>query len=283
MFAPLRPNFTSGLKVPRICAALAGLWLLLGGPAALAQDAGDRPARTSEAIYALENATWSELATGLSLLQASTALGTRLTVLKIKPDNYRFAIEQGAAADGERADDILERSEARIVVNGGFFSINKDGRLSPVGMLVDNGVAVSSPWLITGGFVGINSEGRLSISESEAGAPALAIEAIQSRPVLIAPGGKWAMRTNAGNQERRTLLCLLADQSVLLLTISGGGLSLYEAGWLLRGKARGGMFECDSAIGLDGGGSTQLSVRDHPELDVTGFSPVQNFLLVMDR
>jgi exopolysaccharide biosynthesis protein len=283
MLALLRPNSTAGLKRLFARVGMAGIWLLLSSALSMAQDAGDRPARTSEAVFALQNATWSELEKGLSLLQANTALGTRLTVLRIDPDLFSFSVIQQDRPDGERADEVLNRTGAAIAVNGGFFSIRKDDALAPVGMLMDDGVKISNPWVVTGGFVGISPEGRLKITESEKGIPEGIHEAIQSRPVLIEPGGLWAMRTNANDQERRTLLCLLKEGDAILVMISGGGLSLYEAGWLLRRPDRGGMFGCDSAIGLDGGGSTQLSVRERPELNVTGFSRVQNFLVVSHR
>jgi exopolysaccharide biosynthesis protein len=283
MLAELRPTFCTWLKTASLqLVMVAGIWCVWPSLAS-AQDISERPARTSEAVNALKNSEWRELEEGLSLLQASTALGTRLTVLKIDSDHFRFSVEQQNLPEGERADDVIERSEALLVVNGGFFRIRKDNGLFPVGLLMDDGEAISSPWLSSGGFVSISADGNIAISESETGVPNNVREAIQSRPVLIAPGGKWAMRTNANLQERRTLLCLLGDGSIILMVVSGGGLSLYEAGWLLRGTARGGLMGCDAAIALDGGGSTQLSVRGHPGLDVTGFSPVQNFLAVSRR
>ena len=67
---------------------------------------------------------------------------------------------------------------------------------------------------------------------------------------------------------------------MLIVLVSGQGLSLFEAGWLLRGENWGGWFDCDSAIALDGGGSTQLYVADHPEMTIEGATPVQNALVV---
>ncbi|MGB7286141.1 MAG: phosphodiester glycosidase family protein [Salaquimonas sp.] len=248
-----------------------------------AQDAANRPARAAEAANALKMTKWREIEDGLSVITASTALGTKLTALKISSEMFRFSVEVQNQPSGERASSVLERTGATIVVNGGFFGLRADGSLYPVGQLVDDGAVLSSPWNSQGGFLSVDGKGEAKIIVSQNGLPSTSIDAIQSRPVLIEPGRKWAMRTNGLELERRTMLCELQDGDYILFTVSGGGLTLYEAGWLFRGPEWGGFFDCDSAIAMDGGGSTQLSIRGQSEFDITALTPVHNFLAISRR
>lgn len=244
----------------------------------LAQDASNRPARAAEAANALKAARWKTLEEGFSVLEASTALGTEITVLMIPADDFRIDIVQQNTTNGERAKSVLRRTNASIVINGGFFGMNEDGTLFPVGQLVEDGVTHSPPWFGQGGYLILDENGRAEIRPSREGLPDNTMEALQSRPVLMEPGRTWAMRTNGIEPAWRTLFCVLDSGDYLVMVVTGGGLTLFEAGWLFRGTRWGGVFDCDSAIALDGGGSTQMSIRGHKELKVTGLTPVQNLL-----
>jgi exopolysaccharide biosynthesis protein len=250
---------------------------------ASASEISSPPPRAAEAVSTLKMHQWEKLEDGLMLHQASTALGTRFTTLKISLEEFRFSIEQQATPMGERASSALERTNAKIAINGGFFGQSDDGSLFPVGQLVDNGASHSGAWSSVGGYLAIDTDGMPDISVSSDGVPSNAVDAVQTKPVLIEAGGLWAMNTNGNEPEWRSLVCILADGDVLLVAVSGGGLTLYEAGWVLRAPKWGGFYDCDRAIALDGGGSTQLEVRDHPRLKISGLTPVQNLLLVDKR
>jgi hypothetical protein len=250
---------------------------------ARAQDASMRPPHASEAVTALERGDWEPISGKLSLIDVSTALGTRVTAIRVDTSLYQFSIVEHALAKGERASRVQRRLDAALVVNGGFFSVSRDDDLKPVGMLIIEGEAKSKAWTITGGFVALDRAGSPSITLSPDGPPMWARNAVQSKPVLIEPGGSWAMNTNGTDLERRTLFCLLPDGDAIVVLVHGGGLTLFEAGWMLRAREWGGYFNCDSAIALDGGGSTQLSVKDRSDLDITGLTRVQNFLVVSER
>lgn len=260
--------------------AFAMLMLCMGVMPGAAQDASKRPPRSTEAVEALERAEWQVLREGLRYVKTSTALGTYLSAFEISLDAFRLAVVASDQPDGRTAKAAAKADGVVLAVNGGFFSV-RDGKLKPVGMISVGGVRQGSAWTADGGYLVTSQSPR--IVPSGAGVPTDAPDFIQSKPVLIEPGGVWAMNTNQSLLEHRTAVCLKPGGKAVLLTVSGGGLSLFETGWLLRNREWGGFFDCDSAIALDGGGSTQLHVPGHPELDVEGQTKVQNFLTVMER
>ena len=264
---------------------LIGMIVLLNlSGQAFAQSSAERPTRASEAVEALESSEWVRFEDGLSHLRVVTALGTRLSAFKVSHKEFKFSVVTQNDPGGERIRSMVERNQATLGVNGGFFGIKPDnGELFPVGLLIDDGLAQSSAWSKIGGYLAFTQDGTPQILPTSSGVPKWAKEAIQSKPVLIEPGGLWAMNTNHGDAEDRTIVCSLSDDESLILTVTGGGLTLFEAGWLLRSKAWGGFFDCDSAIALDGGGSTQFFFSDRSDLTITGLTPVHNGLLVTRR
>lgn len=249
--------------------ALSGAW---------AQDISQQPPRTGDAVNALQSAQARQVEPGLEVLEAASPLGTQITALTLSPDFFSFSVALQQHPKGERADIVGKREGAALAVNGGFFRLAADGSLKPVGLLVKNNAAFSAPWPEDGGYLAVFPEG-LRIVPTGAGRPEGAVDLIQSRPVLIEPGGKWAMRRNLALQENRTIVCTRAGGEIVLVLISGAGLSLYEAGWLMRSPAWGGWFDCDAAMALDGGGSTQLYYDRNTDLSIEGETPVQNFFI----
>ncbi len=241
------------------------------------------PPRALEAVAVLMEAEWQALADGIDFMDVGTALGTRLTLFQVDPAKNRFEVVQQKKRKGERAGSVLKRTGASLVFNGGFFGRKEDGELFPVGYMRDDGHAHSSAWTETGGYLILSEEEAPEILPSKAGLPDQATEVVQSRPIVLEPGGKWAMRTNEQDPQKRTLICRRSDETIIVMLVWGQGLSLYEAGWLFREQDRGGVFGCDSALALDGGGSTQLAVKDKPELDIAGLTAVQNLIAVLPR
>lgn len=275
------------MHVPHVQAKLVCLWLCLIISIALqsvakAQDIASRPARTRAMVEALENTNWQALSEGLEYIEAVTALGSKLTGFQFSQKQFLLKMVQQNDPKGERARSVLGRTDSELVINGGFFSMKPDGRLNPVGLLMDAGIVKSFAWTNVGGYLALDKNGKPHIEISQKGLPDNMTQAIQSKPVIIEPGQIWAMRTNGGDQERRTLVCL-KDDMIKIVLIHGGGLSLFEAGWLFRKREWGGYFDCQSAIALDGGGSTQLAVKNHPGLAISGLTKVQNLLAVVRR
>jgi|GEM_PF-1939913 len=247
-----------------------------------AQSINNAPPQTQSIVSALEYVDWKDIEKGLETLSVSTPLGIRLHAFRISPEHFVFSIAQQAKINGEYVEEYATRLDAVIAVNGGFFTKHGDGSLSPVGLLIDDGVQYTRAWAKKGGFLIAGVDG-IDILPSQEPLFGELKEVLQSRPVILEKGSKWALNRNLRMIKNRTLVCVLKDKKVVLLTFSGLGLSLFEAGWVLRSQEWGGWFNCDSAIALDGGGSTQLFVKGHPEFNVYGDTAVQNAFVIKRR
>jgi hypothetical protein len=274
VFPPQVPNLV-------VLAYIAAFVMLFGAGPVAAQELA--PPRTVEAREALAAGPWRDIEDGLAVLQAITPGGATLTAFRIAPERFAFAFATQAQAKGERVDVFGPREGAAIAVNGGFFAEQQaSGALFPVGLLRLAGKQLSAPWRATGGYL-LLADGVPSIRPAATPPPSSVADVLQSKPLLIEPGGKWAMNSNQGLMRQRTVVCLTAKREAILLIVAGAGLSLFEAGWLMRGAEVGGFFACDSALALDGGGSTQLWVAGSRELALRGETPVHNALIVRRR
>ena len=240
------------------------------------------PERTRSVVGALVQSEWKSLDQGLEGMELMAG-SVGITALRIDPANYSFSLALQSGPDGERVDEFGERDQADIVINGGFFGEKEPGKgLFPVGYLKIGKKRYSQAWSRSGGYLVIR-DGRPSITPSMDGIPDNANAVLQSKPLLIEPGGVWAMNTNLGNLRRRSLICLQNDDRVVLVVVTGLGMSLFEAGWLMRDRSVGGYFECDAALALDGGGSTQLWMREERLQNIRGDNAVHNALLISRR
>ncbi|MEP3280427.1 MAG: phosphodiester glycosidase family protein [Stappiaceae bacterium] len=251
---------------------------------AAAQEEGI-PERAREMLASLEDAHFGEVKTGFSVLNAQDGFGnTRLTAWKVDPEKFRFQLVESDVKKGSHASWFLDHTHGLLAVNAGYFARNKDGSIYPVGFLKIDGTRRSSPWNAgTGGLLSFSGK-EMSIHvplPSKIDRSAIR-NGLQSKPVMIEPGGKWAMRSNREILKNRTAVCLLPDKNVLIVTVSGRGLSLYELAVLMKKPDEDGFFGCEAAIALDGGSSTQVAYALDPTLNVASLAPVQNALVVLD-
>ncbi len=242
----------------------------------------DVPARTIAVVNALEQNSWNRLEEGLEVRRAITPQGLVVTAYRISPENFSFSIAFQNQDNGSRAKDVGEKEGAVLAVNGGFFAQTESGKLYSIGYLRAAGTVHSKGWSNAGGLVIFDKNG-LELMPSHSGIPQNGLNVLQTKPMIIEPGGKWAMRSNSGEFKHRTLLCRLADGDVIFVLIARAGMSLYEAGWMLRQKDVGGFFGCDSAVALDGGRSTQVWYSGQPGYSYAGITPVQNFIVVKQQ
>lgn len=262
---------------------LAVVFVLSDSGRPAAQEPGAAPANTASLAAACAREEWREIEPGLDVLQAAGGNGAAITALRIDQNRFRLAMAIQSEAAGERVDTLGRDAGAIAAINGGFFGEAENGdTLFSVGLLRVDGRQLSRPWRRAGGFLALEANG-IRLSPTRAGPPEAVPDVLQSKPMLIEPGGRWAMNTNRPLRRWRSLVCIGKDGELLLAAITGLGLSLYEAGWLMRGRAAGGYFGCTAALALDGGGSTQLWVAGRGDLSIRGETPVHNALVVTRR
>jgi uncharacterized protein YigE (DUF2233 family) len=177
-----------------------------------------------------------------------------------------------------RFDEVLARSSARLVVNGGFFA--PDG--GPLGLAISDGKTLSrfSPEM-SGGVLWIR-EGVAHLSATEEYQAGPADFAIQCRPRLVV-GSRVNIRSDDGRHAARTAVCLRDEgRTVDVLAATGEhdapGPTLFELATELVGLG------CEEALNLDGGPSTGWAEKDDGGVSFDPpRGPVRHVVVVKER
>lgn len=156
-------------------------------------------------------------------------------------------------------DDVLSRTGAELVVNGGFF--DPDGK--PVGLVMSDGVVLSKFVKgLSGGVIAIDGSSARLIASEEFKASEGGKFAIQCRPRLVVDRAA-NVKGDDGKRAERTALCIREGGRVLDVVLVRGsedgespGPSLFALAQYLVGSG------CDAALNLDGGPSTGASWRE---------------------
>ena len=260
-----------------VCLAVT---LIGASSVAHSQDA-NAPEASAKVVRSLSALQWEELEEGLQVIRAITEDGIEVKAFRVSQDNFSFSIDLQSDDAGSRVKDVAEAAGAVVAVNAGFFA-STGSSLYSVGYLRLNGKVQSKGWSAAGGLLSFKKDG-IKLTPTHQGIPSGDFDVIQSKPMLIEPGGKWAMGSNSGLAKPRTVLCTLADGDIILLTVTRFGLTLFEAGWLMRSKEEGGFFGCDAALAFDGGRSTQVWYSGDEKYSSSGISPVHNFFVVRQK
>ena len=172
-------------------------------------------------------------------------------------------------------DTLRKESRAYVVVNGGFF----DEKARPLGLVVGDSKETSPLRKVDQGVFLIAS-GKPLIQHSRDPLPADIETGLQSGPRLVVDGRALQLKPQVS---RRTSVCLPGDGTVMIVVFPVP-VSLSDlAQNLARAPAEGGL-GCWTALNLDGGPSTQLSVATPAlTLEVEGGWAVPNGLAVLPR
>ena len=230
--------------------------------------------------------TWKELTTGMSTLKVTQAeYKIDFYVWRLDPRHFRLRIVNQESEFGHDASWFRLHSGAIFAVNAGRFKLDPGHRLSAAGLVVVNGIKLSDAWPeIRGGVLAIWDDDIRIIPATANGYGRLSAPfAVQATPVMIEPGGKWSMVTNDYDRQARVAVCLLPNNLVAIVVVTGYGLSLWEFATLLHRGNPGQKLNCDSAIALDGGPSTQVSWDGSDKLELRGGWPVHDALVVLPR
>jgi hypothetical protein len=170
---------------------------------------------------------------------------------------------------------LRQETQAYLVVNGGFF----DEKAQPLGLVVGDGKQTSPLRKVDQG-VFVISMGKPTILHSRDPLPAPVDAALQSGPRLAVDGRALQLKPQVS---RRSSICLPGDGTVMVVVVPRP-VSLSDlARSLVRQPGDGGL-GCWSALNLDGGPSTQLSVATPSlNLEVEGGWGVPNGIAILPR
>jgi uncharacterized protein YigE (DUF2233 family) len=270
---PLRPAL-------RFFAAFA---LLLPAGGALARTAVDTSTEPDMAVLldAGKQAEPGELLPGLAYrLIALPDFGLKVHAWTFDQDKFAFRMVMEKAPTGSHARDLIGPAPDVLAINGGFFERDRNGVLTPSGLVIMKGRETSPE--TSGGGSGIIYWGASGVGigyRKDLTGHGIMAEAVQVGPVLVDPGGKVSVKNTRHDRQNRSAACL-APGTFTIIAVEGG-LSLYQFATLLAAPREAGGLGCDVALNLDGGPSTQASSRaGSQELDVLGGTTVQNALII---
>ncbi|MBC7228760.1 MAG: phosphodiester glycosidase family protein [Thermoflexales bacterium] len=186
----------------------------------------------------------------------------RVTLVRLDPARVRFRVLY-TPGEGRRVSEWVSRLRAAgesplLVVNGGYFT----PEYLATGLLVSSGRAYGTSYAGFGGMFAVLPGNRVEVRWLVArpyDPTEVLVEAVQSFPVLVRPGGVLGFPPDAddGRTARRTVVAQDREGRVLFIIAQDGLFSLHAlARWLL-----GSDLDVDVALNLDGGQSTGMYFR----------------------
>ena len=140
-------------------------------------------------------------------------------------------------------------------INGGFFNQTYQS----TALVISNNAAFGESYVGRGGMFWVDSTGHVglrSLADQPYDSTEPLVEAMQSWPILVKPGGVPAYHGDDPDRARRSVVALDQDGRVLLLVCASSTFTLRAlSDWLGASD-----LAIDSALNLDGGSSTGLYV-----------------------
>ncbi len=194
-------------------------------------------------------------------------------------ERYELRIEDAGMKTA--LDAVLAKTDAELVVNGGFF----DPEGKPVGLAISNGAVLSRLGKNLSGGVLASDGMRAELFAAEGFVlPDGGTFAIQCRPRLVVDG-KANVKSDDGKRAERTALCTRdAGRTVDVVVVRGSddgespGPSLFA---LARHLEEAG---CEAALNLDGGPSTGVAWREGSDVRLLApRGPVRHVVAFRER
>jgi exopolysaccharide biosynthesis protein len=223
-------------------------------------------ARTVEAMIA--DPDWSQLQPGLErrVIQIYDDKNEHVESLYIwRLDQNHFRLDVAFDAKPKTLETWQKETNASLVVNGGYFSIENE-RYFPDGLTIVKGAATGRSFYGYGGMLAIDRSGAelrwLVQKPYNSHEPLQA--ALQAFPMLVKPGGELGFPTTRENhaRARRTVIAQDTDDRILLIVAPQGYFTLHQLSLYLTESD----LNLDIALNLDGGGSTGALVANPREV-----------------
>jgi uncharacterized protein YigE (DUF2233 family) len=223
---------------------------------------------------------WMIGSSGIELrrMQATTTPGqspSAVTVARIDPAQVRLRVLY--APDKPRMlRSWFADTRPLIAINGGFF----DQAYNATALLISDSAISGASYAGFGGMLSVAPGGDVSIRplrDQPYDPGEELVQALQSFPMLVFPGGTTASLEDDGQRARRSAVALDRAGRLLLIASPTSRLTLHDfAGWLAESD-----LEIDRALNLDGGSSTGMFVSDGDlREEIDSFGPLPIVLLV---
>ncbi len=226
------------------------------------------PAFTGTFQAISEDGTWSTVQPGLEqrvirIEDNQNQPVERVHIWRIDQTYYRLDVAFDARP--KTLETWQQETQAALVMNGGYFSINNE-RYSADGLLVVDGAASGRGFQGFGGMLAISRRGaELRWLVDEPYDPNERLEsALQSFPILVKPGGTLGFGSEREDhaRARRTVIAQDREGRLLFIVTPQGYFTLHQLSAYLSASD----LDLDIAINLDGGGSTGILVAEPREV-----------------
>jgi hypothetical protein len=237
------------------------------------------PIAPAEAAPAIDTG-WQPGSPGVELrhLRATTGLDRStipLVILRLDPATVRLRVAY--APDQPRGLGRWFAAERPLAaINGSFFT----KEYQTTALLISDGAVSGESYAGFGGMLAIAPDGGISLRplrDQPYDPGETLVQALQSFPMLVFPGGAPAEIEDDGKHARRTALALDRAGRLLLLVSPTSDFTLHGlAEWLSQSD-----LDIDRALNLDGGSSTGLYLSDGAlNEQIDSFGPLPIVLLV---
>lgn len=217
---------------------------------------------------AIPDPNWSQLEPGLErrvthIYDDKNQHVESLYVWRLDQDHFRLDVAFDAKP--KTLETWQKETDAALVVNGGYFSINNE-KYSADGLLVANGKVSGRSFYGYGGMLAIDessAELRWLVQKPYNSHEPLQA-ALQAFPMLVKPGGELGFPSTRENyaRARRTVIAQDKDGRILFIVAPQGHFTLHQLSAYLTESD----LNLDLAINLDGGGSTGILLANPREV-----------------
>jgi len=198
-----------------------------------------------------------------------------LYLLRLEPALFRFSIGYHPGLP-LGLNDWQRETEALIVINGGFFTLEN----TATGLIIVDGQVSGTSYQGFGGMLAISENGPeirwLVEKPYEPSEPLL--HALQSFPMLVKPGETTGYSDVGDLPSRRTVVAQDVNGRFLFILAPWGSFTLHQLSQFLLESD----LELEIALNLDGGSSTGLILRE-PAEGIPAFSVLPAVILIHDR
>lgn len=217
------------------------------------------------------NNNWTTIAQGLEqdIIRDGAVV---FQAVRIDPNQYSFRAHYRPNAPLTLSEWQTELPTAEIIVNANFFTPEN----TVLGLLISDGIQYGASYTDRGGtfFVNASTVGiRSNITQPYQGEAYT--QAVQAFPMLVDNGQPTYNNSEDTAISRRTVIAQDTEGHIILLVTAGFGLSLYDLSQYLSNSD----LNIVSALNLDGGGSTMMSIASS-ETTVVSLDPVPIVLAI---